>query len=470
MLICSFTPTPGKEPVVVHNSMTSPVWNYVRLNATAVCAVLLTTSTIVAAAPPLTEPVVARVEMKITDGEKVVNVIEQGDLLTVIEEREDDYVIVTHDGHRGAVDKVNAVRIAESGDIYTELIQREPNQGRFYTLRASSWWALGKADKALEDFDRAIELGYKESHAFVSRGLFHASVGNYEEAIADYEQALTIDPDDITPLINRAAVYMMQAEYEKAVKDYSTAFLQDPERKSLLHQRAIAHKAAGMLDKAAEDFSAILDDDPADIVAVMGRGYIHFQTQNHEAAIKDFSTAIELQPQNAVAFNNRGYNRSKLGNFADALEDYQQALKLSPTYTLAMQNRAWLLATVDDAELRDPAAAVKLAKQACELTNYESIGDLSALAAALAADGQFEEAVGWQEKVVEAVADSYQDFAQKNLERYQNERPFAADPDKANAEERAAAEQAAKAEAEAEAAKINAAKDETIEPTAGANA
>ncbi len=461
MLNCSFTPTHGKESVVVHKPMTSTVWNLVRLNAVTAFAFLLLADTLVSAAPPLTEPVVARVEMKITEGEKVVNVIEQGDLLTVLEEREDDYVIVTHDGHRGAVDKVNAVRIAESGEIYSELIQREPNEGRFYTLRASSWWALGKADKALEDFDRAIELGYKESHAFVSRGLFHASMGNYEEAIADYEQALSIDADDIAPLINRAAVYMMQAEYEKAIEDYSTAFQREPKRKSLLHQRAIAHKAAGMLDKAAEDFSAILEDNPADIVAVMGRGYIHFQTQDHQAAIKDFSRAIELQPSNAVAFNNRGYNRSKIGEFAKALEDYQQALQFSPKYTLAMQNQAWLLATVDDAKLRDPAAAVKLAKQACELTNYESIGDLSALAAALAADGQFEEAVGWQEKVVEAVTDSYQDFAQKNLERYQDERPFAADPDQANAEEKAAAEQAAKAKAaEVNAAKVKAAKSQ----------
>ena len=67
---------------------------------------------------PLSEPVVARVEMKLALDEKVVDVIEQGDLLTVLEERADDYVIVTHDGSRGAIDKVNAVRIAESGDIY----------------------------------------------------------------------------------------------------------------------------------------------------------------------------------------------------------------------------------------------------------------------------------------------------------------------------------------------------------------
>ena len=104
--------------------------------------------------------------MKLAREDKIVDVIQPGDLLTVVEEREDDYVIVTHDGTKGAVDKVNAVQIAESGDIYTDLIQRNPLEGRYYTLRAGSWWALGDAEKALEDFDRAIDLGYEEAHAF----------------------------------------------------------------------------------------------------------------------------------------------------------------------------------------------------------------------------------------------------------------------------------------------------------------
>ena len=103
------------------------------------------------------------------------------------------------------------------------------------------------------------------------------------------------------------------------------------------------------------------------------------------------------------------------------------------------------------------------AKKACELSNYESVADLSALAAALAADGKFSEAVGWQEKVVDSLAKPYQEFARKNLQRYQDERPFAADPDKANAEEKAAAEkQAAKQKAAEEAAKASAQADASV--------
>lgn len=411
----------------------------------AAAALVVATCETSTAQPPMSEPVVARIEMKLAIDEKVVDVIAKGDLLTVVEEREDDYVIVTHDGSKGAVDKVNVSQIAESGDIYTDLIELNPTEGRYYTLRASSWWALGNAERALEDFDKAIDLGYQAPHAYTSRGLFHAEMGNFDEAIADYNEALRLDPEDLSPLINRAAVYMSQREFLHAAADYTRVLEERKESVSLLHQRAIALKAAGRLEDAAADFAAILDKQPENYSAIMGRGYLRFQQQKHELAIKDFSRAIELNPKDAVAFNNRGYNRHQLGDFAGALDDYAAAIKLAPNYALALQNRAWLLATAADESFRDPAAAVLAAKQACELSNYESIADLSVLGAALASDGQFDEAVGWQEKVVEAVADPYKDFAQKTLLRYQSERPFAADPDKAAAEERAAEEAKARA-------------------------
>ena len=103
-----------------------------------------------------------------------------------------------------------------------------------------------------------------------------------------------------------------------------------------------------------------------------------------------------------------------------------------------------MLATAKDEEVRDATVAIDSARTACELTDFANIGDLSALAASLAAAGKFEDAVGWQEKVVERVSNEYKEFAGKILERYMDEKQFAADPDKANAEEKALAEEEGK--------------------------
>ena len=409
------------------------------------------TSTVEAAKPG--QPVVARVEMKFANEDEVVDVIAKGDLLTVVEDRGEDYVIITHDGTRGAVDKVNAVELAESTDIYTELIEDSPEEGRYHTLRASAWWALGKQDEAMDDFNMAIKKGYEEAHAYSSRGLFYAAQGDYDKAIQDYDKALEIDPEDVTPIINRAAVHMSQSKFGEAIDDYTAALKVREDNAGLLRQRAIAYKASGQLNEAVADFDRIVDRNPEDVAAVMGRGYIRFQQREYAAAASDFSAALELNGEDPVAWNNRGYNRYQLGKAEAALEDYDKAIELAPNYALAHQNRAWLLATTEELELRDADAAVVAAEKACEINAYENIGDLSALAAALAAQGKFKDAVGWQEKVFEVAPKDVKTFAEKMLARYRNEKEYVADPLAAEKAEKEAAE----AEANAKAEKKNAA-------------
>ena len=73
--------------------------------------------------------------------------------------------------------------------------------------------------------------------------------------------------------------------------------------------------------------------------------------------------------------------------------------------------------SLNEADLRNPAEAVKSGEAACKLSNYYSLGDLSAYAAALAANKGFNSAIGWQEKAVELAPDNMRDFSTKMLER-----------------------------------------------------
>src|SRR3954471_8001233 len=81
------------------------------------------------------EPRVARVQMQLKFGDDLVDVIEPGELLTIVGEQEKGYVILTHPGRRGLVEKVNAVKLSEAVEIYDELIKATPMEGRLYTQR-----------------------------------------------------------------------------------------------------------------------------------------------------------------------------------------------------------------------------------------------------------------------------------------------------------------------------------------------
>ncbi len=374
-------------------------------------------------AAPLS-PRVSRVQLKLVVDGEVVDVIEKGDLLTVIEEREENFLVRTYSGRKGVVAKVNAVPIAESADVYTELIEQSPKEGRLYTLRAGAYWEQGKQVEALADFNQAIELGYTQPHAYVSRALFQAAIGEYDKAIADYAIAIEKEPENVSHYVNRAAVYMTMNEFTKAKDDYDKAISIDDKNPTLYQQRAVTLKAMNLFDASIEDFNRALELDNKNLPVLMGRGFVYFQMGKHQDAVNDFGKVIELNSKAAVAFNNRGYNLQQLGKEAEALKDFDEAIKLAPEYGLALQNLAWLLVTSKDESLRDPQRAIELAKKACELSEYKNAGDIAAFAASHAAAGDFDVAVGWQEKVVTLVTDDQLPFAKAILTLYQSEKPY----------------------------------------------
>ena len=125
-----------------------------------------------------TKPADAKPEEKKKEEKKKEEIIEKGDLLTVLEERDGTYVIQTFEGRRGLVDQANVVELEQSVELYDELIKSAPKNGRLYTLRAAAWWAGGKHVEALADFDRALEAGYKQPHVYVTRGLIRSTNGD----------------------------------------------------------------------------------------------------------------------------------------------------------------------------------------------------------------------------------------------------------------------------------------------------
>jgi hypothetical protein len=112
--------------------------------------------------------------------------------------------------------------------------------------------------------------------------------------------------------------------------------------------------------------------------------------------------------------------------------DYTRALaacdalaRIYPDLVDAHSRAAWLRATCPDSSFRDGKLAVASAKRACELTDWQDIGELSVLAAACAEAGDFAQAVKWQQKVVGlATAPWYSQVCRDRLALYMAGKPY----------------------------------------------
>lgn len=74
------------------------------------------------------------------------------------------------------------------------------------TLRGYGWKRMGDKQKAIKDFDAAIQLNPREALAWRIRGATFASLADYERALANYSESIRIDPENPDSRHHRAVL------------------------------------------------------------------------------------------------------------------------------------------------------------------------------------------------------------------------------------------------------------------------
>ncbi|MEE4263999.1 MAG: SPOR domain-containing protein [Desulfobacteraceae bacterium] len=166
-------------------------------------------------------------------------------------------------------------------------------------------------------------------------------------------------------------------------------------------RQGLALIKARQYDKAIEAFSEAIDMIPVDAEAYNYRAIARVYQKDYDGAILDYTMALKIKPEYAEALNNRGYAWVKKGNLEKALADFSRAIELDPYFLDAHNSKAWILATSSDMRYRNGKQAVSLAKKAMAIA--KTVDSLDTMSAAYAANGQFDEAIASQKKVIELV-------------------------------------------------------------------
>jgi Tfp pilus assembly protein PilF len=87
-------------------------------------------------------------------------------------------------------------------------------------LRARNLEATGDHDRAMADFNKAIEINPKYYYAYIFRGDALKARGQHDKAVADFTKAIAIDPNNAVAYSNRAASYALTGSNSLAIADY----------------------------------------------------------------------------------------------------------------------------------------------------------------------------------------------------------------------------------------------------------
>jgi|GEM_PF-3425583 len=149
----------------------------------------------------------------------------------------------------------------------------DPTNRSAYASRAFLHLRWGYNQLALDDYDRSIQNGYRESSVYNNRGVVYFRLGDKERSRSDFSQATAVDPDNGLALINLGELDFYFGDIDSSRENIDTGI-----SRSSGSQQAFGYELRGMLNYVEGDFMA---------------------------AINDLTSSVEVDPDNSVAYSNR---------------------------------------------------------------------------------------------------------------------------------------------------------------------
>ncbi len=279
----------------------------------------------------------------------------------------------------------------------------EPTHEVARLLRAQLLEQLGHFDDAINDLTLALQRNPQNLSALTSRALLNQRRGKATAAIEDFNAAIELSPNDSILYYRRGIAKHQNGADDDARKDLDKAVYLDSKLADAWYVIGNLEAGRGKSDVAVAAYAKAVEIQPEHAAAWYNRGNLLFTQSKMQQAIDCWTIAITLQPEMFRAYNNRAAAYDRMGRPIEAVADYEKTLQLNPGFVRAWDNLAWLLATSDKKEIRDPERAITLAAKACELSEFKDWTCLNTLATCSSENNDLASAVKWA-KAARAIA------------------------------------------------------------------
>ena len=218
-------------------------------------------------------------------------------------------------------------RYSAAVDAYSEAIKVKPHLFA-YVNRGNAWANLKEYEKAIADFNQAINLDPKNAYAYAYRGVALHQLGQYQKAIEDYTQVINLYPEFELIYVFRGKTWYNLNNDQKAIYDYTQAINLNPENAEAYRGRGKARLGLKQYKEAIDDYTQAINLDPKLAEAYYNRGLTFFYLEKYSNAIADFTQAINLDAKYADAYVSRGLIYYEQGDQERGVRDMKKAEQL----------------------------------------------------------------------------------------------------------------------------------------------
>jgi protein O-mannosyl-transferase len=358
---------------------------------------------------------------------------------------------VTEENHRAHIQLgrycLEQGRLDEAEAHCAECVRISPATAKYHYSLGAALLKLGKEDEAAPCFLEALRRTPTMTDAWYNLGLARLHQGDAEKAVRCFRKALELDPGSDDTLAMLGYGLWRQGRRQEAVETFDAALRRNPAQGVAWRGLGLARLAEGRVGEAIEALEKAVSCNPqqvnaySDLGVALGRAgrwaeAVSFHLAAFQAQAKGEQKLREMHGRpglvdglpRLVVFECRlAFALNHCGDRRSAAAAYRDARERHPHWPEEFAAKAWRLATDPDANLRDPQQAYELAGQAVEGEANPPAPLLDALAAALAARGDFEEAARTAQRALDRAA-AAGDLALANairdrLQLYQHGKP-----------------------------------------------
>jgi tetratricopeptide (TPR) repeat protein len=244
-------------------------------------------------------------------------------------------------------DKGDYTRAIEN---YNRAIQLDPQLTNAYMRRGFIYHYQGETSRALAEYRTAIvKTPSRADEAYVKCLLYDTATGNANRAISECTEAIAAFPKFGLIYYKRGTAYNVRQVYDKAFDDFNQTVLLSPN--SIIGYLGRSSSYINFkkdYDRAIADCNAVIRINPQSSAAYYNRGISYYNKSDHDNAIADYTLAIRYNSRDFAAYNNRALSYEVKGNIRAAIDDLRKALQIKPDYETAKNNLKRLEAKTND--------------------------------------------------------------------------------------------------------------------------
>ena len=288
----------------------------------------------------------------------------------------------TYSSHPNKTKRLVAIRkgydnaLGNTPVVYETKTKKQTAEEYFYRALVNE--LNSNYDKAIYDYNNAIEIDPFYFNAYYRRALSKKEKKNYFGAIADLTKITDLNSSLSKPYEEIAQIYYLIGDYRSACNFYSLAIEQSKSSTKNIHDpttfeeseiyltfynRSLSYIKLKMFEEALSDLISVNDLMPNYSNAYFQISTINIRLENYKEALKYLDKSIKLNPNIAKYYYNRAFVKDFLidslikSDFSEqhqikmieaVITDYTKAIANNENYALAYRSRGVLKERIGD--------------------------------------------------------------------------------------------------------------------------